>query len=128
MKLNPSSKTLNNKFNLFATSISNAMGSVWTCLFAVVLIIFWFGVGFYVDFSKNWELIFSSVTTVITFIMVFIIQNTQNRDTAILNLKLAELIRANNKARNSLINLHRLSEEELNNLETIYNDISDPEE
>jgi low affinity Fe/Cu permease len=80
---------------------------------AVVLIIAWAVTGPFFHYSNTWQLIINTSTTIVTFLMVFLLQNTQNRDTAAIQLKLDELIRANQNARNIMLCLEDLSEDEL---------------
>jgi low affinity Fe/Cu permease len=80
---------------------------------AVVLIIVWAVTGPFFHYSDTWQLIINTSTTIVTFLMVFLLQNTQNRDTAAIQLKLDELIRANEDARNGMLCLEDLSEDEL---------------
>ena len=82
-------------------------------MLAVALIFAWAVTGPLFDYSDTWQLIINTSTTIITFLMVFLIQNTQNRDTAAIQLKLDELIRANQNARNMMLCLEDLSEEDL---------------
>lgn len=90
-------------FEKFATRVSTISGSVWSFLGAVLLVLAWAITGPFFHFSSAWSLFINSVTTVITFWMVFIIQNAQNKQTLAMNLKLDELIRAVDKAHNELI-------------------------
>lgn len=91
------------RFAKVATKVSDASGSVWTFTLAVVLIIGWIVSGPMFGFSDTWQLIANTFTTIVTFLMVFLIQNTQNRDAKATQLKLDELIRAVGDARNTLI-------------------------
>src|SRR6201992_2973488 len=84
---------------------------------AVVLLIVWAVSGPYFHYSDTWQLIINTSTTIVTFLVVFLIQNTQNRDAKAIHLKLDELIRANHVARNSLVRLEHLSDAELDRLE-----------
>jgi low affinity Fe/Cu permease len=93
------------------------LGSAWAFAAAVSVIFVWLVTGPAFHFSDTWQLIINTATTVITFLMVFLIQNTQNRDAKAMHLKLDELIRAIKGARNKLVDLEELSEEELSNLE-----------
>jgi low affinity Fe/Cu permease len=93
------------------------LGSAWAFTLAIVIIIVWGLTGPAFHFSDTWQLIINTGTTIVTFLMVFVIQNTQNRDSKAVNLKLDEVIRAVKGARNQLINLEGLSDEELKNLE-----------
>jgi low affinity Fe/Cu permease len=82
-------------------------------LLAAGVVVIWALTGPYFNYSDTWQLIINTGTTVITFLMVFLIQNTQNRDTAALQMKLDELIRANENARNALVRLEDLEDEEI---------------
>ena len=83
----------------------------------MLVIVIWAATGPLFGFSDTWQLVISTGTSIATFLMVFLIQNTQNRDAKVMHLKLDELIRAVKEARNSLIDLEEMSEEELGNLE-----------
>jgi len=93
------------------------LGSAWAFAAAVLAILIWILTGPTFHFSDTWQLIINTATTIITFLMVFLIQNTQNRDAKAMHLKLDELIRAIKAARNELVDLEDLSDEELKNLE-----------
>lgn len=108
---------VNDVFRVFARSSSMVLGSAWAFTLAIVIIIVWGLTGPAFHFSDTWQLIINTGTTIVTFLMVFVIQNTQNRDSKAVNLKLDEVIRAVKGARNQLINLEGLSDEELKNLE-----------
>jgi low affinity Fe/Cu permease len=101
------------QFHLLAQKISNWVGHPAAFAASVVGIILWAALGPVYAFSDTWQLIVNTSTTIVTFLMVFLIQNTQNRDARAIHLKLDELIRANVHARNRLIDLENLSEEEL---------------
>jgi low affinity Fe/Cu permease len=103
-------------FSRFAARTATIVGSAWVFLIACAMIALWLISGPYFHYSDTWQLIVNTATTVITFLMVFIIQNTQNRDTRAINLKLDELIRAMNRAHNEMINIEKLSDEELEEL------------
>ena len=108
------------KFRRFATAVSAASGSPWTFFGACVFLILW--TCSYPLFLKMrdpfdaWQLVINTVTTIITFLMVFLIQNTQNRDAKAIHLKLDELIRAHKGARNRLVELENCTDEELEQL------------
>jgi low affinity Fe/Cu permease len=87
---------------------------------AVVLIFAWAATGPFFHFSDTWQLIINTTTTIVTFLMVFLLQNTQNRDTAAIQLKLDELIRANQNARNVMLCLEDLSEDELKKVKATF--------
>lgn len=115
-KLHP----INLFFNIFSKKISDIVGSAWTFICALLIIIIWALAGHFFHYSDTWQLIINTGTTIVTFLVVFLIQNTQNRDTEILNLKIDELIIAKKGARNHVINLDRLSDIELKELEQEY--------
>ena len=104
-------------FHKFAQRTSLAVGSPWASVIAMLTIIVWAATGPLFGFSDTWQLVINTSTTIVTFLMVFLIQNTQNRDAKVMHLKLDELIRAVKEARNSLIDLEDMSEDELGNLE-----------
>ncbi len=104
-------------FRLFSHKVSEAMGSPFAFLTAVLVIVAWASVGKLFNFSDTWQLVINTSTTIITFLMVFLIQNTQNRDARVTGLKLDEIIRAHKGARDSIIELQALSDEELDALE-----------
>src|SRR5436305_4096164 len=108
---------VNDAFRVFARRSSAILGSAWAFVAAVVIIVVWGLTGPAFHFSDTWQLIINTSTTIVTFLMVFVIQNTQNRDSKAVNLKLDEVIRAAKGARNKLINLVGLSDEDLKNLE-----------
>jgi low affinity Fe/Cu permease len=93
------------------------LGSAWAFCAAALVIVVWLITGPAFHFSDTWQLIINTATTVVTFLMVFLIQNTQNRDAKAMHLKLDELIRAIKGARNQLVDLEELSDDELKKLE-----------
>ena len=104
-------------FRSFAHRSSILLGSAWAFCGAVLVIVVWLVTGPAFHFSDTWQLIINTATTVITFLMVFLIQNTQNRDAKAVHLKLDELIRAVKGARNQLVDLENLSDNDLKKLE-----------
>ena len=104
-------------FHTFAHKTSGAVGSPWASVLAMTTIIVWAATGPLFGFSDTWQLVINTSTTIVTFLMVFLIQNTQNRDAQVMQLKLNELIHAVKEARNSLIDLDEMSEDELKKLE-----------
>ena len=120
--------TMSDLFRKFAHWTSEMVGSAWAFILAVVIIVVWGVTGPLYGFSDTWQLIINTGTTIITFLMVFLIQNTQNRDAKAIHLKLDELIKANEGARNSMINLDKLSDEQLAELEAEYKRICDTDE
>jgi low affinity Fe/Cu permease len=108
------------KFAKFCQALSNWAGSSKTFLTAVVLIVVWALTGPYFHYNDTWQLIINTSTTIITFLMVFLIQNTQNRDNDILHLKIDELIRATNEAQNATLSLDKMGTRELRQLREQY--------
>src|SRR5437588_5037532 len=104
-------------FHIFARRSSEVLGTAWAFIGAIVIIVVWGLTGPTFHFSDTWQLIINTGTTIVTFLMVFLIQNTQNRDAKAVHLKLDELIRAVRGARNNLVDLEKLSDEELTKLE-----------
>jgi len=104
-------------FRVFARQTSAILGSAWAFCGAILIIVVWALTGPTFHFSDTWQLIINTGTTIVTFLMVFLIQNTQNRDAKAVHLKLDELIRALKGARNKLVDLEELSDDELNSLE-----------
>jgi low affinity Fe/Cu permease len=104
-------------FRCFAQRSSTLLGSAWAFCGAVLVILVWIVTGPTFHFSDTWQLIINTATTVVTFLMVFLIQNTQNRDAKAMHLKLDELIRAVKGARNQLVDLEELSDDDLKKLE-----------
>jgi low affinity Fe/Cu permease len=104
-------------FRHFAHRSAEVLGSAWAFIGAIFIIAVWGLTGPTFHFSDTWQLIINTGTTIVTFLMVFLIQNTQNRDAKAMHLKLDELIRAIQGARNRLVDLEKLSDEELKTLE-----------
>src|SRR5437762_8476033 len=104
-------------FRIFARRSSIALGSAWAFAGVVLVILVWVLTGPMFRFSDTWRLVINTATTIVTFLIVFLIQNTQNRDAKAVHLKLDELIRALKGARNKLVDLEDLSDEELKKLE-----------
>jgi low affinity Fe/Cu permease len=117
------SRTTNDAFGKFAASASGWLGSKWAFAGAGIVIVIWAVVGPVFHFSDTWQLVINTGTTIVTFLMVFLIQNTQNRDARAINLKLNELIRAIDKARDQMIDIENLSDLELDELQTKYENI-----
>src|SRR3989442_13639002 len=103
-------------FRRLAENAAHAVGSYWAFLIALLTIVVWALTGPYFNYSDTWQLTINTGTTIVTFLMVFLIQNTQNRETTAVRLKLDELLRSMKQARNSLIELDEDSEEELKRL------------
>ena len=105
-------------FGVFARKTSGVLGSAWAFVCAILIIVVWATTGPAFGYSDTWQLIINTGTTIVTFLMVFLIQNTQNRDAKAVHLKLDELIRALGGARNKLVDLEKLSDDDLKALET----------
>ncbi len=116
-------RTTNDAFGKFAASASGWLGSKWAFAGAGIVIVIWAAVGPIFHFSDTWQLVINTGTTIVTFLMVFLIQNTQNRDARAINLKLNELIRAIDKARDQMIDIENLSDLELDELQAKYEKI-----
>jgi len=104
-------------FHSMAKGTSTAVGRPKSFFIALAVIIVWALTGPLCRFSDTWQLIINTGTTIVTFLMVFLIQNTQNRDSKALHLKLDELLRANRAARNTLVDLENMSDSELQELQ-----------
>jgi low affinity Fe/Cu permease len=104
-------------FRIFARRSSRVLGSAWAFAAAILIIVIWGITGPTFRYSDTWQLIINTGTTIVTFLMVFLIQNTQNRDAKAVHLKLDELIRAVKPARNELVDLESLSDDDLSKLE-----------
>src|SRR5580692_4904357 len=103
-------------FRKLALKSAQVVGSAPAFLLAVVVTLIWIATGPYFHYSDTWQLVINTATSVATFLVVFLIQNTQNRDTAVIQLKLDELIRAVTQARTELVQMEGLSDEELDQL------------
>jgi low affinity Fe/Cu permease len=107
---------MNEVFRKFAHAISHAAGSPWAFTIAVAIVAIWAATGPIFGYSDTWQLVINTGTTIITFLMVFLIQNTQNRDAKAMHLKLDELIKGVKGARTNLVDLEDMSDEELEGL------------
>ena len=108
---------MNEFFRRFASVTSDVVGSSWSFILAVLIIVVWAVTGPAFGYSDTWQLVINTGTTIITFLMVFLIQNTQNRDAKAIHLKLDELLRASEGARTSMANLENMPDEELKRLQ-----------
>jgi low affinity Fe/Cu permease len=115
-------------FTVLATKASQIMGTPWAFLLATACIIAWAMTGPVFGFSDTWQLVINTGTTIITFLMVFLIQNTQNRDARAMHLKIDELISAGREARNEMINIEELSDEELEKIALRYQKLKEESE
>jgi len=113
-------RTIHDHFGRFAATASGWLGSTWAFAGAGLVVIVWAATGPVLHFSQTWEQTINTGTGIATFLMVFLIQSTQNRDSRAINLKLNELIRAMDKARNQLIDIERLSDLELDEMQATY--------
>jgi low affinity Fe/Cu permease len=118
-------KRVSKFFNKFSTLVTKAAGRPIATILAFILIILWSITGPMFNYSDTWQLFINTTTTIITFLMVFIIQQSQNKDTIALQLKLNELIACNERASNRLIDIEDLTEEELVVLKKFYIKLSD---
>jgi low affinity Fe/Cu permease len=110
-------------FGQFAAKASALLGTKWAFAMAALVIVVWALTGPLFHFSDTWQLVINTGTTIVTFLMVFLIQNTQNRDARAINLKLNELIRAIDAARDQMIDIESLSDLELNEIQARYGKI-----
>jgi low affinity Fe/Cu permease len=111
-------------FQRFARASARAAGQTWAFGLALCSVVLWAVVGPWVGFSDTWQLTINTATTIITFLMVFLIQNTQNRDSEAMQLKLDELIRSSEAAHNALLDIEELSEEELDCVKARYEQLA----
>jgi low affinity Fe/Cu permease len=116
--------TLSNVFDKLAHWTARHAGRASTFALALTIIVVWGVSGPMFQWSDTWQLIINTGTTIVTFLMVFLIQNTQNRDTEALQLKLDELIRVSQKARNRLLQLEELTEEEMEHIKKTFTSLA----
>ncbi len=107
---------MNNFFHKFAQSVATLLGTPLAFIVAVLIILVWAVTGPIFHFSDTWQLVINTSTTIVTFLMVFLIQNTQNRDARAIHLKLDELIRTTKDARNNLVDLENMTDQEIDAL------------
>ena len=112
-------------FSRFAKLTARVTGKPVTFMIAVSVVVAWAVTGPLFGFSDTWQLVINTGTTIITFLMVFLIQNTQNRDSEALQVKLDELIRATHGAQNALLDLEELEEEELDRIKAGYEEMAE---
>ncbi|HLJ05321.1 MAG TPA: low affinity iron permease family protein [Acetobacteraceae bacterium] len=113
-------------FSHVAQWTAQQCGRASTFILACVIILVWAVTGPVFDYSDTWQLIINTGTTIVTFLMVFLMQNTQNRDTVSIQLKLDELIRANENARNAMLSLEDLTEEQLKRIKATFANLAEP--
>jgi low affinity Fe/Cu permease len=116
-------RTVNGHFGRFSAAAAGWLGSTWAFVGAGLVVVVWAATGPLFHFSNNWVLVIGSGTSISTFLMVFLIQNTQNRDARAIHLKLNELIRAMVTARNQMIDIEKLSDLELDAMQATYEKI-----
>ena len=108
---------MSDRFRRFAEGSAHLLGASWSFTTSVVLVMLWLVAGSFFHWSNTWQLVMNTITSVLAFLMVFLLQNTQNRDTRAILLKLDELLRATAQARTGLVQLETLSDAELERLE-----------
>ncbi len=118
---------LNDLFRKFAHRTADLLGNPWAFLVAVLIIVGWAISGPLFGFSNTWQLVINTGTTIITFLMVFLIQNTQNRDAKTIHLKLDELIRADVNARNRIVDLEDVADDQIKILQEEFREIRNKE-
>ena len=116
-------QTVHGHFGRFAAMASGWLGSTWAFVGAGLVVVVWAATGPIFHFSDHWAMVISIGTSIATFLMVFLIQNTQNRDARAIHLKLNELIRAMDSARNQMIDIEKLSDLELDEMQVTYEKI-----
>lgn len=117
------SKVKSDSFHKVSVKISNKLGSAWAFYMAVLVILAWAVSGPIFGFSNTWQLVINTGTTIVTFLMVFVIQNTQNRDGRAMQLKLDELINASHGARSEFVDVEDLTDAELDELQQQFREI-----
>ena len=118
-------RTWSGRFHVFAKHTAHATGRAGTFVIAVLIILAWAVTGPLFGFSDTWQLVINTGTTIVTFLMVFLIQNTQNRDAETTQLKLDELIRAVRGAKNALLDLERFDDDELERMRLSYEKLAE---
>jgi len=107
---------MNEMFRKFARRVSHLVGTSWAFMLALLIVVVWLATGPIFHYSDTWQLVINTGTTIITFLIVFLIQNTQNRQDTAIQLKLDELLKGVKGARTSLVDIEDLSDEELDRL------------
>ena len=121
----PQAGGLSKWFTHFAGRAAHVAGTPWIFSIAVLSIVVWAALGPLLEFSEVWQLTVNTGTTIVTFLMVFLIQNTQNRDAVAMQIKLDELIRATRNAENAVLDLEELTEEELEDFRQTYEKLAE---
>jgi low affinity Fe/Cu permease len=120
----PARSNVTEFFRRFARTASDRLGSTWSFMAALLVVMVWAITGPLFQYSDTWQLVINTGTTIVTFLMVFLIQNAQNRDAVAIHLKLDELIRALDQARNGMVDLENRSDEEISEVRAEFADIS----
>ena len=110
-------------FRRFAHATAAAVGTPWAFMLALGVVVAWWLTGSASGYSDRWQLVINTGTTIVTFLMVFLIQNTQNREARVTQLKLDELIRAVKQARNRLVAMEEMSDAELERIEREFHEL-----
>ena len=118
---------MNELFRKFSQKTSKLVGSSWAFILSVLIVVIWAATGPIFHYSDTWQLVINTATTIITFLMVFLIQNTQNRDAKAIHLKLDELIKGVSGARTGLINIQELSDKDLERLKQQFEELHQDE-
>ena len=118
-------KKQNSAFEKFATKVSKAAGSTTAFLSAFLIVVVWAVCGPIFDYSETWQLVINTGTTIITFLMVFLIQKAQNKDSLAIQLKLNELVASNEYSSNSLVDIESMTEEEMIIIQKYYHRLSE---
>lgn len=114
-----------NSFEKFASSVSKASGSTYAFTSALCIVIIWALCGPFFDYSETWQLVINTGTTIITFLMVFLIQKAQNKDSLAIQLKLNELVASSEHASNRLVDIENLTEKEMITIQKYYRSLSE---
>ena len=122
---NNKKKKKKNLFEKFSSSVTRATGSTTAFIIALLIVVVWAGTGPIFHYSETWPLVINTGTTIITFLMVFLIQKSQNKDSLAIQLKLNELVAAHEFASNRLVNVEDMTEEELKVIQKYYSKLSD---
>ena len=115
-------------FETLSLAVTKATGSNTAIILAFLTIIVWACFGPFLDYSETWQLVINTGTTIITFLMVFMIQKSQNKDSIALHIKLDEIIRSHNSSSSLRINVEHMTEQELETIQKYYRDIRDTDE
>lgn len=111
-------------FNTFSNKVTKATGGPGAFIIALLTVVIWAVTGPMFNYSNNWQLVINTGTTIITFLMVFVIQHSQNKDTVALQLKMNELIAATRSASNRIVSIEDLTDEELETLKQFYTELA----